>query len=117
MALSPWEPEESAASMIQTISAAHPVQREVAPLFLHYGLVFLSISVLQLLPVVRHRAVLWGQIPGLIGVYVGLPLFLLVLWRNHVIPWWPVAAVAAFIIASLVLPAQRCAVRPGRPAP
>jgi hypothetical protein len=156
MAVTPWEPEDSAASMIQTISA-NALQGEVAPLFLHYGMVFLSASVLGLLPVVRHRAVIWGraagllafvglvnlsgmllvdwfaialgqsglptadavgilersatpinmaawQIPGLIGVYLGLPLFLLALWRNAFIPWWPAAAVAAFIIASVVLP-------------
>ncbi len=156
MALTPWEPEDSAASMIQTISA-NSVQGEVAPLFLHYGMVFLSISVLGLLTMVRHRAVIWGraagllafvglvnvsglflvdwfaialgqsglpsgdaagilersatpiliaawQIPGLIGVYFGLPLFLLALWRNGFVPWWPAVAVVAFIIASVILP-------------
>ena len=156
MALTPWEPEDTAASMIQTISA-NQVQGEVAPLFLHYGMVFLAISVLQLLPMVRRRSVFWGrlagllafvglvnlsgmllvdwfaialgqsglpvadavgimeksatpinmaawQIPGLIGVYLGLPLFLLALWRNGFIPWWPAVGVAAFIIASVILP-------------
>lgn len=156
MALTPWEPEHTAASFIQTISASS-LQGEVAPLFLHYGWVFLSISVLGLLTMVRRRAVIWGraagllafvglvnlsgmllvdwfaialgqsglpiddavriletsatpvnmaawQIPGLIGVYFGLPLFLLALWRNGFIPWWPAAAVAASIIASLTLP-------------
>jgi hypothetical protein len=62
MALAPWELEDSAASLIQTISA-NPVQGEVAPPFL----------------------------PGLIGVYPGLPLFLLALWRNGFLPWWPAA--------------------------
>jgi phage shock protein PspC (stress-responsive transcriptional regulator) len=156
MALTPWEPEDSAASMIQTISA-HGVQGEVAPLFLHYGLVCVSVSVLGLLTMVRHRAVVWGratgllafvglvnlsgmllvdwfaialgqsglptadavgilersatpinmvawQIPGLIGVYLGLPLFLVALWRNGFIPWWPAVAVVAFVIASVILP-------------
>lgn len=41
---------------------------------------------------------------GLIGVYFGLPLFLLALWRNGFIPWWPAVAVAAFVIASMTLP-------------
>ncbi|MBT2514566.1 hypothetical protein [Arthrobacter sp. ISL-30] len=139
MALTPWEPEDTSASFIQTISA-NSLQGEVAPLFLHYGWVFLSISVLGLLTMVRHRAVIWGraagllafvglvnlsgmllvdwfalalgqsglpideavgilegsatpvnmaawQIQGLIGVYFGLPLFLLALWRNGFIPW------------------------------
>ncbi|WP_164200096.1 hypothetical protein [[Micrococcus luteus] ATCC 49442] len=161
MALTPWEPEDSAASMIQTISA-NQVQGEVAPLFLHYGMVFLSISVLGLMTMIRHRAVVWGraagllafvglvnlsgmllvdwfaialgqsgmpiadavgileksatplnmaawQIPGIIGVYAGLPLFLLALWRNGFIPWWPAVAVAAFIIASMILPATLAA--------
>lgn len=156
MALTPWEPEDTAASFIQTISA-NSLQGEVAPLFLHYGWVFLSISVLGLLTMVRDRAVIWGraagllafvglvnlsgmllvdwfaialgqaglpiekaveilersatpvtmaawQIPALIGVYFGLPLFLLALWRNGFIPWWPAAAVVAFVIASMTLP-------------
>lgn len=57
MALTPWEPEDTAASFIQTISA-NSLQGEVAPLFLHYGWVFLSISMLGLLTMVRHRAVI-----------------------------------------------------------
>jgi hypothetical protein len=31
-------------------------------------------------------------------------LFLLALWRNGFIPWWPAVAVVAFIIASVILP-------------
>jgi hypothetical protein len=156
MVLTPWEPEATAASFIQTIST-HSFQGEMAPLFLHYGWVFLSLSVLGLLTMVRHRAVVWGrvagllafiglvnlsgmllvdwfaialgrsglpvedavgileksatplnmaawQVPGLIGVYLGLPLFLLALWRNGFVPWWPAVAVAATIIALMALP-------------
>jgi hypothetical protein len=156
MVLTPWEPEDTAASFIQTISA-HSLQGEVAALFLHYGWVFLSLAVLGLLRMVRRRAVLWGrvagllafvglvnlsgmlmvdwfavalgqsglpvedavgilersatplnmaawQVPGLIGVYLALPLFLLALWRNGVIPWWPAGAVAATMMAFMALP-------------
>ncbi len=81
MAATPWEPEETTASFVETI-AARSTQGQVAALFLHYSWVALAVGVAGLFTVLRRRGAVLGHLAGMLTVVgtINLSGLLLVDW-------------------------------------
>jgi hypothetical protein len=157
IAATPWEPEPTTASFIETITA-RSTQGQIAALLLHYSSVALAAGVLGLFAALRRRGTILGHLAGVLafvgavnlsgmllidwfaiglgrsgmpteeavtiydaaitpmagigwaalgfaGLALGLPVFLLALWRTGFVPWWPAAAVFGAIVAGEAVPA------------
>lgn len=157
MAATPWEPQPTSDSFIETITA-RSTQGQIAALLLHYSSVALAAGVLGLLAALRRRGAILGHLAavlafvgavnlsgmllvdwfaiglgrsgipteqaaniydtsitpmagvgwagvGFAGLALGLPAFLLALWRTGFMPWWPAAVVFGAIVASATVPA------------